>query len=332
MKRLLFIGCDFHLKTGSSKFLTEILDAQFSVTKIFIDLDHNDPYRVLYDFEGEYFDHLVCWQIMPPKSILQTLFSFKKASLFPMYDAAPSHLKMEKWIRFKDFNIVCFSKKLFIKLKKIGLSAHYIQYFPKPAKTLLLGDPYSIFFWARRNEMNLKRLEAWLTALKVKSVHLHNCPDPKNSCHGVEWFSSCKYTFSKWFENKREMLEKMEESALYLAPRMKEGIGMSFLEAMASGRCIFINDESTMNEYVDHGLTGINIAMPVKNFSSDEIVNIQRKTYEFMCQGYEKWDIEKAKILDWMGQMPKVCFFRLRLYLFLRFLKNPIKVIKNYIE
>lgn len=332
MKRVLFIGYDFHLKTGSSEFIIDILEAQFSVTKVFIDLSSRDPYRVLDSFKGDYFDHLVCWQVMPPKFVLQRVLNFKRASLFPMYDGAPSHWKIEKWLRFKDFNIICFSKKLFLNLKKIGFSAFYIQYFPKPVQAVQLGNPEALFFWTRRNEMNLKRLESWLHAFNVSAVHIHNCPDPNNSSQEVELFGSFNYSFSEWFENKHRMIEKMEECALYLAPRLKEGIGMSFLEAMARGRCVFVHDESTMNEYVDHGRTGINIAMPVKNFSRDEIVTIQRKANEYICQGYKKWNKEKTKIFDWMRQMPKVNSIRMNFYLFLRCLKNPFKVIKNYLE
>ena len=53
-----------------------------------------------------------------------------------------------------------------------------------------------------------------------------------------------------------EMTIDMLKSTIYIASRPYEGIGMSFLEAMADGRCVVAHDNTTHNEYIEHGKNG----------------------------------------------------------------------------
>ena len=43
---------------------------------------------------------------------------------------------------------------------------------------------------------------------------------------------------------------------LVLAPRFKEGIGMSFLEAMAMGKVVIAHNDATMDEAIEHSRNG----------------------------------------------------------------------------
>lgn len=73
------------------------------------------------------------------------------------------------------------------------------------------------------------------------------------------------------------MQQYIQKSALYFAPRKYEGIGMSFLEAMASGRCVIAPDYPTMNEYIKNGETGYlyNFKRPQK-IKFDDIKNSKK--------------------------------------------------------
>ena len=76
---------------------------------------------------------------------------------------------------------------------------------------------------------------------------------------------------------------------------------MSFLEAMASGRCVIAPDYPTMNEYIKNGETGF-----LYNYKKPELLTIlnvreiQKNTAEYIKQGYEKWEKEKYKIFDYI--------------------------------
>ena len=48
----------------------------------------------------------------------------------------------------------------------------------------------------------------------------------------------------------------LRRAGIYFAPRLYEGIGISFLEAMAMGKAVVAPDNPTMNEYVTHNVNG----------------------------------------------------------------------------
>ena len=62
---------------------------------------------------------------------------------------------------------------------------------------------------------------------------------------------------SEWFQSKSDYEAALENALVFFAPRPVEGIGFSFLEAMARGCCVVASDSPTMNEYITHGETGL---------------------------------------------------------------------------
>lgn len=326
MKSLLFIGFDFHQKTGSVDFLLEFLKKNFLVSCCYVDLFSDDPYSVLKEVSKTEFNVLVCLQTMPPRTLLDKIFQFDHAVLFPMLDGCPSVVKTEKWWPYRDFNIICFSKVLETKLCKAGFSTKYIQYFPKPADNSRFGDPDSAFFWCRRESINVPLVEHLFSTESLRHLHVHKVPDPDNNFIEPTVDSLINFTYSTWYENKEDMLADIASSAYYIAPRPKEGIGMSFLEAMAMGKCVVAPDEPTMNEYIEHGKTGLlyNLKNPAP-FSAVNIQEIQKATYCFIQQGYRQWEQEKEKIPRWLEGSADISKIRMFLYMVRRFFKNPLK-------
>ena len=53
-----------------------------------------------------------------------------------------------------------------------------------------------------------------------------------------------------------EYADLLGSCGLFAAPRRKEGIGLSFLDAMARGAFVLGYDSPTMNEYIRHAETG----------------------------------------------------------------------------
>lgn len=94
------------------------------------------------------------------------------------------------------------------------------------------------------------------------------------------------------------MQKKIQECDIYIAPREYEGIGMSFLEAMAMGKAVIALNNPTMNEYIVNNQTGYlydkNNPKPI-NFSN--ISNIRKNTHQYMKNGYKNWNKEKNKII-----------------------------------
>ncbi len=328
MEKLLFIGFDYHRKTRSADFLLELMRDRHEVTTCWVDLYLDDPYVGLNEVAGDY-DILVCWQAMPPRADLDKYITFRHAAFFPMLDGCPSIKKPEKWYPHRDFQIVSFSSGLYCQLKSAGFSAHYIQYFPRPVNVKDWGASDSAFFWARREEINCDLVQKLLSKSELKKVHVHNSPDP-----GVQFVppsnpGAVEYSYSTWFEDKAELRSTMEESAFYIAPRQKEGIGMSFLEAMAMGRCVVAPDNATMNEYIEHGKNGLlyDLKSP-KPLLIENVRSIQKKAHSFISEGFVRWERDRNKIFDWFTQPVVVSKKRIFLRMAIRFFRNPVKVFR----
>lgn len=332
MKTLLFIGFEFHRKTGSADFILQLLNEQFDVSVCWVDLFNEKPYSTLKTIAG-YYDTLVCWQVMPPRKLLNENFTWKHSALFPMYDGCPSRKKIDRWYPYRDFQIVCFSKLLHKQLVATGFSAKYIQFFPKPSKISTWGKLDSAFLWARRNEINCNLAEYLLSYPRLKAIHIHNSPDPGTKSISPIDTTQIKFTYSKWFAQKKNLTEKIEESAFYFAPRQKEGIGHSFLEAMAMGRCVIANNNATMNEYIEHGKTGLlyDLKHP-KPFEEIDVRKIQHSSLQYIKDGYSQWSKQKFEIIRWLSVPVKISKRRNFLYMLIRMLRNPIKTLKSLIN
>ena len=52
-------------------------------------------------------------------------------------------------------------------------------------------------------------------------------------------------------------MEFLSSCNIFIVPRMFEGIGLTFLEAMASGMFVISSDTPIMNEYISHKNNGV---------------------------------------------------------------------------
>ena len=307
-KTMVYVGYSFHLKTKSTRFLIDIFKTEYDIYEYAFDVvnpKNNHGYVGQPPDDNIEYDMLILFQIGIKYSILKSLFRFKKAAHFPMYDG--SYLVDHKtyWASFKNFNIINFSKTLHETILANGCPSFYIQYFPKPIKTPNQGDNKSAFFWERTPiTININNSAQLLEPLGVKNIHIHKALDPL--CTHVEptneVLNAFKITESEWFETKDDMLKKVAESVYYIAPRLMEGIGMSFLEAMAMGRCVIAPNQPTMNEYIINGETGLlyDFKNP-KPLTTHDPKRIQQNTHEYIKNGYENWEKNKFDILEWIN-------------------------------
>lgn len=317
MKKLLFIGHKFHKKTKSSLFMQEILAEKYELETFYI-----DPLKInnaeLNQLKNKSFDMLILWQIMPSLQELSKYIQFKQSAFFPMYDNTKT-LNSPLWNEYKNCNIINFSKAFHKTCQEGGLSSYYIQYFPKPAEIIDEGDEKSIFFWQRSDKITTKTLEKVIDTEEIEKLYLHKSTDPKNKFIPPSRKLESKVVYSSWFDTKEEMQKYIQRSALYFAPRRYEGIGMSFLEAMASGRCVIAPNYPTMNEYIKHDETGFlySYKKPYK-LSLTDIRQIQKNTAEYIKQGYAIWEKEKYKIFDYIEAEPITNTELLNKHIFIR--------------
>ncbi len=299
MKKLLFIGHSYHQKTKSADFVVKMLENHFEITKFYIDPYIKPVEQWLDEIRGEKFDTVVCWQMMPSMDMLKKHVPFRKSIFFPMYDGIPS-TTAPVWQEYAGTTIICFCRYLHEQLQKMGFDSKYIQYFPEPRKINDWGKKKSLFFWQRRREIDLALVDKLFDVSKVSHVHLHQAMDPNQNF--VDYPIKQKRTTSVWFDKKEDMYTVLQKSALYMAPRLKEGIGMSFLDAMAQGRCVIAPNNPTMNEYIVNGKTGFlyDFSNPQK-IEMKNIAQIQKNVAEYIENGFRQWEANKMQIIDWIN-------------------------------
>lgn len=299
-KKILYLGHNFHSKTKSSQFLKDILAEKYDLEIFSFDPVVDTEFKVPEHVRKTQYDVLVLFQVVPDVAKLKENIQYNHAAFFPMYDGV-GEKEDEFWVQFMDFNVICFSKNLHNRLTYLGLSSHYIQYFPEPKRKCDLGDSSRVFFWHRVSELHVGIVETLLRDFNLTKLHIHKSPDPGQIFVEPSRLMDPLVEYSTWYSTKEEMLAEIEDCGIYISPRPYEGIGMSFLEAMAMGRCVIAPDYPTMNEYIRHGYNGLLYDFQnVHSLKPVDIQRIQRNAYASIKQGFSEWEKDKHKILDWL--------------------------------
>lgn len=300
-KSLLYIGHSYHNKTKSTCFLKDLLETKYQLTVLDFN-PANEPYDKLNGVKGQFFDVVVLFQIAPDLNRLKHFLRTKQWVFFPMYDAV-ENATFDFWFSFKEAKIINFSKTLHEKIKSFGLDTSYIQYFPQSIEKKEPSQKDTIYFWQRVSSIQLALVEKLFSKIKLKKIFLHKALDPSHHFEAPSQALQGKIEASSWYNTKEEMLRILQKASIYMAPRPTEGIGMSFLEAMAMGLCVVANNKPTMNEYIEHKKTGILYDLenpePLEEFDALEI---GKNAQNYIKQGYLQWEKEKFNILKWIDE------------------------------
>jgi tetratricopeptide (TPR) repeat protein len=255
-RKMAFVDLAFHEKTKSTLNLIEIFKKQFQV-----DLYWDDGNLDFRKVASQGYDTVIFFQRIYGSRRLKTL-NIKNIVIIPMYDDVLD-VTDHYWKQFDGVRFLNFSKTLHEKLSFLGVESKYLQYYISP---LTLPEPnsgrngLSGFLWQRTNYIRWSTIKKLIQNTPFDKFQLHSAVDPPNhifekpSNHDIQEY---KISISDWFPGKTEYLSVMNSSNVYFAPRLFEGIGMSFLEAMAMGKCVVAPNFPTMNEYIKHGENGL---------------------------------------------------------------------------
>lgn len=297
-KKVVFIGHSYHKKTKSSEFLINYLRDFFEVEVVFDESWQGKGFVDLSFIDKSYLA-VIFWQNIPNPRILKNINN-DNIIFFPMYDAVVG-LGGDFWKSYRHLKIVSFSKTLHEKLNQWKFESMFIHFFPRLGE-FSPGDSDSVFFWQRVENININIIKKLFAGKKMK-LHVHKAVDPGHKFiqPGNNEVEEFRITYSDWFETREEMWKAIEKVGIYIAPREYEGIGMSFLEAMAMGKAVVAVNNPTMNEYIKNGENGYLFdPKNPKEIDLSCIRQVQKNTYKFMQEGFEKWEKEKIKIIDFI--------------------------------
>jgi hypothetical protein len=249
-----FLANSFHLKkTKSANFFIDFLRAEFGNVVV---VPHKEAWARL---PKHAWDLLVVWQKCYTPEELEA-FGAQRVVLVPMYDDI--RLDGVYWKKYKKFKVFCFSSTLERLLKSYGVCAWGAQYFPEPlpAPEFRQNDGLRGFFWPRVKSINWPLVRALIGSTPFEHINIHWTPDIHSDLSDIPMDAdivSGRVSTSSWNGDRSEYLKHLAESNVFFASRTAEGIGMSFLEAMAMGLCVVAPNAPTMNEYIRDGENGL---------------------------------------------------------------------------
>ncbi len=244
---------------------------------------------------------IIIWQIadLLPSDFIAEL-SKRNTIFFPMENYWDD---WNKWKKYKKFKIISFSKFNYSKLKQWGFDVQYFQYFPKPKETPfdLKKNRYTVFFWQRVNALTWKEIKRLINYKDIEKVILHKSVDPGHQFLMPSAADIKKYNIeiTEWFNDKAELEDKIAQVDIYIAPRITEGIGLSFLEAMAMGKAVVAVNMPTMNEYIEHRKNGYLFDIHhIHQINFSDIESIRKNCIKSVERGFERWNAQKQEIYN----------------------------------
>ncbi len=299
-KFLTFVDIDFHKKTKSGNFLYELFSRHFKTNFIWVKSKNN---KFLFDpVNKKLKEYIFFFQYIPGFKALMKLRE-KKIFWAPMYD----DIKKKNFlfwilISISNVKIISFSRKINQICNKYKIKFIYLKYFPpiKKKKFKKINKKLSILFWYR----GTIKIFDWINCFEkkqIKEIYYFNLKDPNFSNEKLTNKFKKKFNikiFQGQFGKKDHIYRKLlNKSDIYIAPREREGIGHSFLEAMSMGKYILSKNEETMNEYI--------ISSKIGNFFGNKIRLENVQNYKKQRENYayklsKDWTRNKIKIVNYI--------------------------------
>ena len=282
--------------------MLDIVNALGGVDVFYADFHNEKDTELLINKLCYQFDLLIFWQVIPPASILLKV-PHKRIVLIPMYDACCT-MTYFQWYAYRHCHFINFSHKLHTILCNMRMHSLYVRYVPHitTMESEKKDEGLTAFVWRRTPALNMKGLLEALKNIGVRTIVFHDSQDnisPEIPFRDMIEGLNIEYT-NGWFNTHDEYLKSVIACDIYVAPRLYEGIGMSFLEAMGLGLCVLAPNQATMNEYIIDGYNGVLF----KNFKS-----IKKKRFEIDKIKIQSRISFQKYLAEWEDTIPTIYTF-----------------------
>lgn len=157
--------------------------------------------------------------------------------------------------------IVAFSRPVEQRARRFGLPTLRVRFYFEPERfePVRRDSQRTMIYWNRvglYSEAAIRRICADLAVERL--IHIHR-PDPGYDHPGLtlpESLGKTQVRIIRDFLPDTEHQRLLAQSTLCLAPRAREGVGLTVLQSMARGACVLAYDGPATNEYVVHGHSG----------------------------------------------------------------------------
>jgi len=196
----------------------------------------------------------------PPPELLEN--SRARLVWLPMWDHARGY-SQEWWDALpKSLRVVAFSNAVAQKARAAGLPTLRLRYFENPGtfEPARWNNDRVLMYWNRTGMIGPRFVKKLCAALKIDKMLFRAQIDrriPEQAAYRLP--ARLGRTIVEELPGlmlRAEYLRVLEQANVFIAPRLYEGVGMTFLEALAQGCAVFGFDAPTMNEYITHGEDG----------------------------------------------------------------------------
>ena len=306
---ILFVDIDFHLKTRSADFFLELIRASFDVETHY----YHESYHA--DIPQEKIDRadlVIVWQTSLGRK--DFVVNGKPCVFIPMYDDDWGSRAQWKRIGASGTHVISFCDAISKRATLGGVPANRLldlrfAYDPD-AFVGFEGDPEVAAIWDR-GFFGLNEFKRIFPPGFFRKLIVIRRPQPGLSFAPISEADRTAYNISlieSEFIPKEEYLQLVREPGVFLAPRPKEGIGMSFLEMLAMGKCVIAHNDATMNEYITDGKNGIVRDFYAKSqnpISREEIEAVRASVKTFALSQFKRWKSDLVQIVSFMTEAAK---------------------------
>jgi hypothetical protein len=301
--RVALVDHSYHVRTASTAFFAQAVLADCEVDEFWDDSwQGGAPVDVRQIAEGGY-DLVVVFQVETAAAALAAIGE-PDVVFIPMWDSCLG-LPDEYWLQLRNVRVVSFAHALHGRVRRLGVWSEKFTYFPDPEPLVDVTDFDSLrgFLWLRRREVRWEHIRQLTAGTRFTNFHVHLAQDPGNEqAVSLETAAEYELATSTWFETRAQYIDVVAGCNVYFAPRVAEGIGSSFLEAMAMGMCVVAVDAPTMNEYLTHGATGLlwSVEDP-RPLDFSHAPEIGKRARERAFAGRERWlgDLDRLREFMW---------------------------------
>ena len=322
--RILLVDHACHKTTKSFDFFAALLRRRFEVETFYYDQAYH--VRIPAD-KVAWADAIVYLEFLPSR--FRIAEPGKRCVFVPMYDNEWGSRWQWKRIADSGMAVVSFCGRVTEHARKCGvknlLDVRYALP-PSPAP----GDPRVAVLW-ERGQIGIDQIRKLFAPGDLDKLVLVRRPAPGKV------FPPVPEDFRKDYHVElheggylpdEEYRALLSEPGIYIAPRFKEGIGMSFLEALAAGKFVVAHKDATMDEAVEDGVNGrlVDMRNPVRiNLPATDPATRLEKAEE----RHARWKKDEERILaifDMLGgQSPSPSPWNLRsIVLFVRFILEGV--------
>ncbi|GAA4337695.1 hypothetical protein GCM10023165_15870 [Variovorax defluvii] len=310
MARIAYVDHSFHQTTRSTDFLPDLLTRHGHVVERFwdeawrggapIEFERVASHEVVLMFQsycpprGRYFRHL------HPNVIYVPMLD-----QFGLWRGPHQNLSAF-WEPFQGSKVLNFSSAAHCMTGGFGIVSHVVRYYrPVSPAPLPWREGLHGFFWVRRElELPWRTIRRLIENTRFDSFHVHMATDPgtpEAEQPSSEEMARYNITLSTWFESKAELDACLDRANIYFAPRPEEGIGQSFLEAMARGQCVVAPDQGTMNEYIVAGDNGLlyDVHDP-RPLDLSQAARLGANARESARAGRERWEQAESALVRYV--------------------------------